>query len=115
VPETGWGTGSSGNGTSAYIPTRDRVGTVVVWGEAPAGASAAKFEYEGQEPVVVPAENGCALAVFDAVTENEAYLDGPRPRRGSSQTGRKISFRSTKFPIGCGAEVLRVLGEVGAE
>jgi hypothetical protein len=71
----GWACHVGGNSTSGYIPTDERSGTVVVWDEAPAGATAARFEYEGREQVVA-VENGCGLAVFDDVAEDDA--DGPR-------------------------------------
>jgi hypothetical protein len=73
----GWSGGSSGNSTAGYLPTGERVGTVVVWDEAPPGATEAKFAYRGRE-LVVPVENGCALAVFDDVAEDDVPFDGPR-------------------------------------
>jgi hypothetical protein len=72
----GWVEGSSGNSTSGYLPTGEGIGTVVVWDEAPATAVSARFEYNGREQVV-PVERGCALAVFDDVKEEDAYVGGP--------------------------------------
>jgi hypothetical protein len=72
----GWVEGSSGNSTSGYLPTGEGIGTVVVWDEAPAGAVSARFEYERSKQVV-PVENSCALAVFDDVTEEDAFIGGP--------------------------------------
>jgi hypothetical protein len=107
----GWETGTSGSGTSAYIPTGDRVGTVVVWGEAPADASAARFEYEGREQVVVFVENGCALAVFDDVTENDGYFDGPRLAAWIRADGSEEKLPMHKVPESMRADVLRFLNE----
>lgn len=72
----GWVEGPSGNSTSGYLPTGAGVGTVVVWDEAPATAVSARFVYEGREQLV-DVENGCALAVFDDVKEEDAYIGGP--------------------------------------
>ena len=72
----GWVEGSSGNSTSGYLPTGEGIGTVVVWDEAPATAVSARFEYAGHEQVV-PVERGCALAVFDDVKEDDAFVGGP--------------------------------------
>jgi hypothetical protein len=67
----GWVEGSSGNSTYGYLPTGEGIGTVVVWDEAPATAVSARFEYAGREQVAA-VENGCALAVFDDVKEDDA-------------------------------------------
>jgi hypothetical protein len=72
----GWVGGSSGNSTSGYLPTGEGIGTVVVWDEAPATAVSARFEYDGREQVV-PVERGCALAVFDDVKEEDAFVGSP--------------------------------------
>src|SRR5438094_3904172 len=66
-----WVEGSSGNSTTGYLPTGERTGTVVVWDEAPSDVTAARFEYAGIEKVV-PIEEGCALAVFDDVPQDDA-------------------------------------------
>lgn len=74
---SGWTGGASGNSTSAWIATGETACTFVLWDEAPVSAVAARFEYAGSEQVV-PVENGCALAVFDEVTKEDALLHKPR-------------------------------------
>jgi hypothetical protein len=75
-----WSEDHSGNSLGGFLPIADGIGTFVAWDEAPPGAVAARFVCRGRE-LVVPVENGCALAVFDEVEvadEIERLFDGPR-------------------------------------
>jgi hypothetical protein len=86
----GWLPGASGNSTSAFIPLEAPTGTLVIWDEAPADATAARFEYSGIEQDA-PVENGVALAVFDDVPNYFDYRGPPWPLRAwILEDGREV-------------------------
>jgi hypothetical protein len=70
----GWEQTGGGNSSLAFMATGPVKGTVVVWGQAPEFAAAARFEHIDRE-LVVPVENGCVLAVFDDVDGDEVLPD----------------------------------------
>jgi hypothetical protein len=76
----GWLPSASGNSTAGFLPFDAERGTLVVWDAAPAGATAARFEYAGQEQIV-QVENGAALAVFNDVPGYFGYRGPPWPLR----------------------------------
>jgi hypothetical protein len=66
----GWVGGNSGNNDLVWMPTSAGPGTVVWWGEAPAGATAGRIRLGDQEQTV-GVEDGFVFAVFDNVQEHE--------------------------------------------
>jgi hypothetical protein len=76
-PDGLWVEGSSGNGTSGYLPSGNGLGTVLTWDEAPENARAARFTYrDGHQ--VVQVERGYVVAVFDDVAHDDWPFDAPR-------------------------------------
>jgi len=70
-----WIEGSSGNSTGGFTPaTAD---THTIGDEAPSTTvTAARFVY-GEQQQIIPVTDGCALAVFDDVSQEDAHLAVP--------------------------------------
>ena len=66
----GWVGGNSGNNNLVWMPTIAGRGTVVWWGEAPAGVTAGRIRLGDQEQTV-GVEDGFVFVVFDNVPEQE--------------------------------------------
>jgi hypothetical protein len=91
--EDGWEEGGSGNcpGWTA-VPGDDRVGTLVLWNDAPAGADRARVAF-GQLELEVPVSEGVYLAAWWRVPEAELPRAGDLSGAESLPSPRAVEYR----------------------
>jgi hypothetical protein len=70
----GWVAGNSGNNNLTLMRTSDERGTVVWWGEAAEGATAARVRV-GEEEQIFNVRDGFLFVVFDDVPYQEARIE----------------------------------------